>query len=230
MCTTACARGSTVVDQVETSAPTEGSYRARRAAEVRQYSRAVRWMKIALPIGALILIGLIFLAGRERGALVDPGSAADAAALGAGLTLENPRFAGVTDEGDPFVVTAASALPDSAAPERIELEKPRGEIRMGDGRTVTVTSATGEIFRSEERLNLMGDVVLATSDGYRIRTQRVELDMARRTANTPGAVLAVGPRGRIEADSVELITTGEDARDFTLRFEGHVHLKYLPKR
>lgn len=229
MSTIASEPGSTVVEPMDNPDHAHERYHSRRAAEVRQYSRAVRWMKIALPVGALVLIGLIFLMGRDRGALVDLDTAADAAAISAGLKLENPRFAGVTDEGDPFVVTAVSALPDSASPERIALEQPEGEIRMSGGRVVKVTSTNGEIFRKEERLNLSGDVLLSTSDGYRIRTERVELDLDRRTAMTPGSVFAVGPQGRIQADRVQIVTKAGDDRDVTIRFEGNVQVNYRPK-
>jgi lipopolysaccharide export system protein LptC len=205
------------------------SYRDRRAAEVRQYSRTVRLMKYALPFGALALIGLIFLTGQERGALVDLETATDVAALGAGLKLENPQFAGVTDDGDPFVVTAVSALPDGTSPDRITLERPKGELSMGDGRSLTVTSTDGVIFRKDERLDLQGNVILKTSDGYRILTERVEVDMNARSAFAPGTVFASGPRGQIEANSVRIVGASDQGRDMTIYFEGNVRMVYRPE-
>ena len=204
------------------------TYHARREAEVRGYSRTVRWMKIALPIGALVLIGLIFLTGKDRGGAIDAGSVSDAALLGAGLELENPRFAGVTDDGDPFVVTAVRAVPDGAVPDRVELEKPNGEIRMGDGRTLTVNSANGEMFRKDERLHLQGEVILETSDGYRVVTDRVELDLDNKSAFAPGRVKATGPRGAIEADQVTIDSNGGQKGQVMMRFEGNVRVQYDP--
>ena len=204
------------------------TYQARRQAEVRGYSRLVRWMKVALPIGAVILIGLIFLTGKDRGGAIDAGTAADLTALSAGLKLENPRFAGVTDEGDPFVVTADWALPDGAVPDRVDLENPAGEIRLRDGRTLKVTSATGEMFRKDERLNLMGGVVMQTSDGYRVLTEQVELDLDRRTAFAPSAVKASGPRGGIQADRVTIETGPDDGGAAVMRFEGNVRVLFRP--
>lgn len=203
------------------------SYHDRRAAQVRGYSRAVRWMKVVLPIGAVLLIGLIFLTGKERGGVLDT-SNADLAVLGAGLRLDNPRFAGVTDDGEPFVVTADWALPDGAMPDRVELEAPEGEIRLSDGRTVNVTSQSGEMFRNDELLNLTGEDVLQTSDGYRVETDRVEMDLDAKSASAPSRVVASGPRGGIEADTVEVASQSGDGKAMIIRFDGNVRVTWLP--
>lgn len=205
------------------------AHQARRAAEMRQYSRTVGWMKIALPIAAVCLIALIFFTGRDRNAVVDARTAADVAALGAGLKLDNPRFAGTTDAGDPFVVTADWALPDGAMPNLVGLEKPKGEIHLGNGLSVTVEAKTGEMRRKDEQLHLLGDVDLRTSDGYRARTRRVELDLANKTAVVPGPVQAAGPRGELEADSMRVDRATPETRDVVVRFEGNVRLRILPK-
>ena len=205
------------------------SHRARRHAEMRQYSRAVGWMKIALPIAALGLIALIFFTGRDRSAIVDARTAADVARLGAGLKLDNPRFAGTTDDGNPFVVTADWALPDGAMPNLVDLERPQGELHLDDGLTLTVAARTGEMRRETEQLHLLGDVDLRTSDGYRARTERVELDLARKTAKAPGPVSAHGPRGELHADSMRVDPARPDSRDMIVRFQGNVRLRILPQ-
>ncbi len=201
-------------------------HRARREAEMRQYSRSVRWMKVVLPIGALGLIGLIFLMGEDRGAIIDLDQTRDAALLGAGLKLENPRFAGVTDDGDPFVVTARSALPDGAMPDLIDLDGPTGEVRLSDGITLNVTADDGQMHRKDERLDLTGDVTLTTSNGYHAKTQRVELDLSDKSALAPGKVQANGPMGSIRADRLTVSRADPKARDVTIRFEGNVKLIY----
>ena len=204
------------------------SYQARRQAEVRGYSRTVRWMKVTLPIAAVLLIGLIFLTGKDRGGVIEAGTGSASALLGAGLEVENPRFAGVTDEGDPFVVTADRALPDGAVPDRVALEQPAGEIQLGDGRTLTVTSATGEMFRKDERLHLIGNVVLQTSDGYRVVTERIELDLDQKSAHAPTRVKASGPRGGIQADQVVIEGGGDTQGAAVMRFDGNVRVLYRP--
>lgn len=200
--------------------------RAQRAAQMQQYSRSVRWMKVVLPIMAASLIILIFLIGTDRDAVIDLGDARNAAVLGAGLKLENPRFSGTTEDGDPFVVTARSALPDGAMPDQIDLDTPAGEIRLGDGLHLTVEAEDGRMFRKDERLHLMGDVTVVTSSGYTATTQRVEMDLAAKTAVAPGAVAAEGPMGSVRADRLKVDRATPETRDVTLRFEGNVKLVY----
>ena len=205
----------------------EEHQRSRRQARVARYSRTVRLMKVALPIGAVLLIGTIFVFGRERAAVIDLDQAADMAALGTGLRLDEPRFAGVTEDGDPFVVTADWALPDGAMPDRVGLERPVGELHMADETVVTVRAATGELFRGDERLNLAGDVVLETSDGYRVETPRVEVDLGAKVAVAPERLHATGPRGGIEADRVRVVR-GEGKGGTTVLFEGDVRVTWQP--
>lgn len=214
---------------MSTSDPAKLTRQARRTASVRWYSRLVRMMKIALPICAMLLIGLIFLSGRERGGVVDLTTTKDAAALAAGLELDNPRFAGVTENGEPYVLTATTALPDGAVPNRIDLNQPVGEITLSDARRIKVTSPEGRMFRKDEMLDLSGGVVAESSDGYRLVTDHVEVDIGKKTALAPGHLLAEGPRGSIEADHVRAEQGPGEARPVTLWFTGNVRVVFIPK-
>ena len=63
---------------------------------VRAYSRAVAWMKVLLPLAAVALIAAIFVSARDKSDLTKIFTAEELATLGAGLRLDNPRFAGHT--------------------------------------------------------------------------------------------------------------------------------------
>lgn len=204
-------------------------HHTKQQAEMRKYSRNVQWMKFALPIAAVALIAMIFMVGRDRLEGTSAHELINAAALSAGLKLENPRFADVTSDGDPFVVTAVSALPDGASPDRIELEQPDAELRLSDGITLTIQSIEGELFRKDERLNLKGDVILRTSDGYRADAQHLKIDMQKRVAIVPGHVFATGPSGSIEADHLRIEQVGETRRETVATFTGNVHMIITPK-
>lgn len=196
--------------------------------QVRRYSRAVLWMKMALPLAALALVAAIFLSARDKGDLSDLFSAEELATLGAGLKLDNPRFAGVTSRGESFAVQADWALPDSAMPEVVELERPRGEIELADGRKLTASARTGKMLRREKVLVLQGDVVLDSSDGYHMKTARVEFNLDGKTAYAPGPVSGTGPRGRIEAGSLRAEAGDESGEPGKIWFENRVRLVFSP--
>ena len=195
---------------------------------VRRYSRAVRWMKVVLPLSAAALIAAIFLSAREKGDLTDLFTAEELATLGAGLKLANPRFVGVTSRGEPFAFRADWALPDSAMPRIIDLERPQGNIEMTDGRKISVRAATGRMLRVTELLVLRGGVVLDSSDGYHIETELLEFDLDTKTVTAPGPVTGTGPGGRIEAGSFRATAGSDGSLGNTIWFENRVRLVFIP--
>lgn len=197
-------------------------------AEVRRYSRRVRWAKVALPVGALLLIGAIFLVGRglePPDALL---SAEELARLSAGMKLEQPRFAGRTEAGEPFVLRAVTAEPDGAMPNRILLDAPDGELTLADGRLVTGRSNTGTMLRLEERLILDGDVLLESSDGYRFETGRLIVNLGERRSKSIGPIRGSGPAGTIDAGSMRLVAGPEGENATRIFFEDGVRVLFIP--
>ncbi len=198
--------------------------------QVRTYSRAVAWMKVLLPLGAVALIAAIFLTARDKGDLTQIFTAEELATLGAGLRLDNPRFAGLTEQGEPFAIRADWALPDSALPRLIDLKRPEGEIEMSDGRTISARAATGRMHREDKTLVLEGGVVLDTSDGYHIETGLIEIDLGAKTANAPGPVSGTGPRGQINAGSFRAAAGEGTAGVGQIWFENRVRLVFIPDK
>lgn len=199
-----------------------------RRVRAERYSRFVRVAKWALPIGALAVVATIFLSGRGGDGVDAMLSAEEKARLGAGLRLDNPRFAGTTDAGAPFVLTADAALPDGPMPDEIALERPRGTVTLEDGRTLEARARDGTLFRGSESLVFSGDVTVETTDGYRFSTASVNVDLAARTARAPGPVEGTGPRGSIEAGSMRVLGGPDGADGATVRFEDGVRVLFRP--
>jgi lipopolysaccharide export system protein LptC len=193
-----------------------------------RYSRAVRILKVALPLVALGLMASVFLLTREETAGGLRFSAADFAALDRGLRLAEPRVTGMTDRGEPFVVRAAWALPDGPDPELVTLEAVEAELVLADGRTVTLKARSGTIRPDARRVSLEGTVVVTTSDGYRAETERAEADLTLGTLTVPERVVATGPLGRIEADRLTAVRRDDGVREETVLFEGRVRVVWQP--
>jgi len=195
---------------------------------VRRYSRLIGWMKIVLPLGALSLIAAIFLTAREKGELSDLFTAEELARLGAGLRLESPRFAGATERGEAFVLRAEWAMPDGALPTRVELEKPEGEIRLSDGRSVAARADAGLLHREEGTLVLNGGVTIDSSDGYHLETELIRFDLKGKAATAPGRVSGTGPAGTIDAGSMRATAASSARGGSEIWFENRIRLVFIP--
>jgi len=196
---------------------------------VGRYSTLVRLAKFALPMAAVATVGAIFVVGQRLDDAASMLSPEELARLGAGLRLEQPRFAGRTADGEPYVLSATSALPDGTLSERIGLEQPRGEVTMADGRAVSGRSIFGHLDRRDDRLVLTGDVVIETSDGYVFRTQRLDVDLASQGAESTVAIEGEGPAGSIEAGAMRIDRGPDGATPATFFFEDDVRVLFIPE-
>ncbi|GIX15781.1 MAG: hypothetical protein KatS3mg118_3740 [Paracoccaceae bacterium] len=196
-----------------------------------RYSRAVRFLRVALPLAALALMSTIFLFTRDGPAPGIRFSARDFAALQQGLRLSLPRFSGTTEAGEPFVVSADWALPDAPDPAEIRLHAIRATITLADGREVALTAADGLLMPRAQTVELTGGVEVTTTDGYRAETDRASADLRRRILIAPGPVTAEGPLGRIEAGRLSVLRPDPrkdpDAEELIV-FEDRVRLVYRP--
>ncbi len=197
------------------------------------YSRLVRWLKVGLPLVALGLMSAIFLLPGQKG--FDGGliyTTAELLALGEGLAVSNPSFAGSTKEGEPFLVRADSATPDKPDPELVTLENVFAEIDMKDGRKVTLTAESGALRPKADALSLAGGVKVVTSDGYVITTETANADVRSGLLIAPGPVDAQGPRGSIASGSFRMRRA--DAKDKSASgdffwFENRVKVTFVPE-
>ncbi|MEM8596802.1 MAG: LPS export ABC transporter periplasmic protein LptC, partial [Pseudomonadota bacterium] len=153
--------------------------------------------------------------------------------------LDNPRFQGATDGGEPFTLSAITATPDGPLAAEIALDAPEGTLTMGDGRLVEGRADEGMMLRDENELTLTGAVTITTSDGYRFETQTLTLDIADGGATAPSAIEGTGPQGSIVADrmTIETVPEGGEETEFRrqglsgarFRFEGSVRVLFTPE-
>lgn len=204
--------------------PVEG-----RSRRILRYSRAVRWMKIVLPVVAVGLVGAIFLSGRENGSATGLLTPQEMARLAAGLALDHPRFAGQTADGNPYILRATAARPESAAPDRIRLDAPEGELTLGDGRRLTGHAGDGMLLRAEDRLRLWGGVRIESSDGYTFESERLVLVFSERKLSSPGPVVGEGPAGRIEAGNMVIDGGEAGAEAARFFFDRRVRVVFIPR-
>lgn len=189
----------------------------------RGYTRFVRAMRVLLPAGALILLGLLVLWPRLHGLdgdVITP--AAERVDLeGDGrVRLDRPRYVGEGAGGKTFAVEAAAARVDPTSPRRIELEHMRADLPTRGDRDVAVEAARAVYDRDRATLDLDGGVEVVTDDGFRLRTEAAEVAVEAGRLWTRAPVAGSGPDGELAADRLEV-----EERGAVLRFSGNVRVR-----
>lgn len=194
------------------------------------HSRVVTILKLGLPLVALALVASVFLVqtdDRLGGTITF--SDADVDQLGNGLRLTNSVFTGTTSSGDRFRFSAATVIPDAAPPKRATITRLDGTLELLEGPTVTLVADTGDLDIETQRLDIAGNVRIATSDGYELVSDKATIDFVSGSFVAGDEVLARGALGEITSGNLHVTpaaATGE-ARRFS--FSHGVRVVYDPR-
>lgn len=192
------------------------------------HSRIVAILKVGLPLIALGLLSGLFLGAPDTeapGLVFAPG---DIDALGSGLVIRSPVFTGTSEGGDRFRFTADSVEPDAAPPQRAAITRLAGDLELFDGPRIGVTAARGDLDIPTQRLDLGGQVDIDTSDGYRLRAEKVTLDLRAGSLIAGDHVETTGTLGRITSGSLHIAPSAESGEARRFSFSGGVRLLYDP--
>jgi lipopolysaccharide export system protein LptC len=188
-----------------------------------RYSRFVRAMRVALPVGALALLALLLAWPRlhgPEGDIIAP--AADSVDLerDGRVRLDHPRYVGAGSGARGFSVEAEAARVDPNSPRRIELERMRAELPADDARDIAVEAGRAVFDRDSGILDLEGGIDVVTEDGYRLHTQAAKVAIDAGLLRTLAPVEGSGPKGELVADRLEVSERGD-----VLRFSGNVRAR-----
>ncbi len=189
-----------------------------------RHSRFVARAKVVLPLLALGLLSTLFLFYQGT---VDPNDTiiyadVDVSDLAQDENIKSPRYAGVTEDGTAINVSSATIAPSQsqALAHRVETR-----FETQSGLVVDIRARTGSLDTAQRTVTLSGGAVLQSSSGYVISTDTIASSLQRTEISLPSHVTAVGPFGRIEAGSGELM---DQNGSYVLDFQGGVRLLYTP--
>lgn len=193
------------------------------------HSHMVAWMKIILPLLALGLLSTLFLISRN----VDPTknipiTDIDLEQRADDLGATNPSFAGMTNRGDRVSVHAEQAKPGARDPEHLLAEGVVAKLSLISGTVIDITSDHAEMNQSKFTANLQGDVNVVTTNGYDLKTERLNARLDKLYAETPGPVEGSAPVGTLSAGRMVLDTDQETGAAHLLFTDG-VKLLYTPQ-
>mgnify|MGYP003608317809 FL=1 len=192
------------------------------------HSRMVGWLKVVLPLAALVILSTLFLLSDR----IDPTEAipyakVDVEDLANDPRMSTPAYAGTTEDGAGITLAASAARP--AKEDRgASAERVVALMETPDGQKIALSAAAAALDQSAGRLDLAGEVTLETEAGYRLETDAMAARLDRTDVSSSTPVKVTGPMGDIRADSFTLTQDPADPGAYLLVFKGGVRLLYLP--
>ncbi len=195
------------------------------------YSRVVSWLKVILPLAALIGLSTLFMVARTIDPAQDiPFADVDIEELTREQRIGKPTFSGMTSGGAAFSLSAERALPDPENPQRITGEDLRAGIDLPDGGRIELTAGGGVVDNSTRTAGLQGGVTAEMSEGYRMRAEDLTVDFDTLRMWSDEQVFVTAPSLTLEAGAFEVQGDGSDERPYMLVFKDKVDLLYDPQQ
>ena len=193
-----------------------------------RYSRLVGWLKVVLPLLALGLLSTLFLISRAIDTeTVIPFADKEIQDRLRDQQVTGPVYYAVTADGEEISfaadkLTTPQGVTGSNAAETVEVT-----MDLVGGAQVTLNASRGDFNIEQDNADLQGDVVIRTSTGYRLESERMITQMSSLDVTSPGPVQGDGPVGTLDAGAMSL-TAGKAGGPAQLVFTKGVKLVYIP--
>ena len=191
----------------------------------RRHSRAVRILRIAIPLAVVLGFTGIFLItyfNPLRMLAKLPIDVGNLVVSGTKITMEHPRLSGFTGDARGYELSADAAKQDLTKPDLIELRNIRAKVQMQDKSTVEVSATAGIYDSKGETLKLDQNIVLSSSTGYRGRLSEAMIDIRKGNVVSERPVEVELLQGTLNANRLEISDSGD-----LVRFGGGVNMTLM---
>lgn len=189
------------------------------------YSQFVGFLKVTLPLAALILMSTVFLFARAPSPETTvPYAEIQEIAREPGLS--GAQFSGVADDGSVISLTARNTRPVG---DIITADTLLAGIDTVDGTRIDISAGTGEINNSAQTARLTGLARMVTSNGYEMETAGYTANFSTGRIVSEGALEVQAPFGALTAGNL-VIETPEGTDEQVMLFQNGVRLVYTPQQ
>ena len=189
------------------------------------YSQFVGFLKVTLPLAALILMSTVFLFARAPSPETTiPYAEIQEIAREPGLS--GAQFSGVADDGSVISLTARNTRPVG---DIITADTLLAGIDTVDGTRIDISAGTGEINNSAQTARLTGLARMVTSNGYEMETAGFTANFSTGRIVSEGALEVQAPFGALTAGNL-VIETPEGTDEKVMLFQNGVRLVYTPQQ
>ena len=193
------------------------------AAPGSSLDRTVRWLAIGLPaavgvIAALMVITPLGPRG-EVSFLLDRNKVSTTANR---LVVDNAVYRGEDGKGRPFSLSAGAAVQHSVTVPVVQMRNLVGRILLDEG-PAQITAQLGSYNYDTQKVAVDSEVKVVASDGYRMNTRGVSVDLDKKTMVGSGGVEGATSAGTFSADSMHA-----DLNARTVDLQGRARLHMIP--
>ncbi|WP_282022180.1 LPS export ABC transporter periplasmic protein LptC [Ruegeria faecimaris] len=193
------------------------------------HSRMVQFLKVLLPLAAIVLLSTVFLLSRSIETSVSvPFTQKDIDERLADQVVTQPHYLGTTRKGEEVQIQAAQATQgrEGSLPTTADF---RGRLGLLNGGVITMDSNSGMIRPDKNSATFVGDVLITTTDGIQVRTDLLNTSLDEIRGDTPGQVDGTGIIGDFSAGRMTFGTEKKDGPVHILFTDG-VKLVYEPEK
>ena len=192
------------------------------------YSRMIALLKVLLPLMALVLLSTLFLLSRNIDPMASiPFAEAEVNERMRDQQITGPFFSGSTEQGDQISFSAGEiGVADGNG--RVTANDVSAQIDLSSGARLVFFADLGEVDIANDTSILSGKVLITTSTGYKINSERLVSAMTSLNIESPNEIIAEGPLGTFSAGSMRLALS-EKTKSTQMVFTNAVKLIYDPK-
>lgn len=140
------------------------------------------------------------------------------------LRVQSATYRGQDDKGQPFILSAESALQKSLADPLIEMQKLSAQMELTDG-PATLDAPSGKFNPNTQQVDVSGPINFAGPKGYTLRSDTATLDLKKKTMTGNGGVTGTLPQGTFSGDRMSA-----DLDNRIVRLDGRARLRITPRR
>ncbi len=206
------------------AATADRSRRERWALPGSRHDRVIGILRIALPVAIGVLAAFLVMApltsAGDVSFVLDKNKVEVAHER---LKIQAARYRGEDSRGQPFILSAGSAVQRSSAEPVVQIQDLSAAIRLPDG-PARIQANHGRYDMDTEQVKVDGPIAFRAADGYRLDTHDATVDLKERKLESGGAVTGTLPQGPFSADKLSA-----DLENRIVRLDGNARLRIQPR-
>jgi lipopolysaccharide export system protein LptC len=176
--------------------------RRRWAVPGSSHDRVIDLARKFLPAGIVLLVAMLAVAPLTMGRDISFVLSKDRVAVAKErMRVTQAQYRGQDSKGQPFLIRAGAAVQRSSSDPTVKLANLSARIQLQDG-PAAIAANRGRYDMERERVAIDGPVVFKTTDGYRLATHDVGIDLKSRRLASAGAITGSMPLGTFRADQL----------------------------